>query len=105
MYKGERDLPLKDAIEKFFLPKGDDPAVHRVAIFDDDGKIEQVVSQMDVVRHMFGIASGSDWMKQTVKDAGAPQCVAWYQSARLAVTISLLAAHMQPNSTISQAFP
>jgi hypothetical protein len=78
VYKGDRDLSVQDAVRQYFLPSEYGPAVHRVAVFDNTGAIEYVISQMDVLRYVFMQDQGKEWLTMSVKEAGvhiaASQC-------------------------------
>eukprot|EP00892_Ulva_mutabilis_P000859 jgi/Ulvmu1/10774/UM069_0008.1 len=70
VYDGERSMPLKSAIDRYFLGSGDLPPVHRIALFDAGGTIDAVISQMDVLKYMHGHHATAAWAQQTVEDAG-----------------------------------
>lgn len=70
VYEGDRDLPLREAVRKYFLESAGSPAVHRVAVFDSAGAIEHVISQMDVMQFVFSRERDADWMGRTLEATG-----------------------------------
>ena len=72
VYEGDRDLPLREAVRKYFLKTDAGPAVHRVAVFDSAGAIEHVISQMDVMQFVFSRERDAEWMAKSLTDMGVP---------------------------------
>lgn len=70
VYDGERAMPLKPAIHRYFLGSGGMPPVHRIALFDAAGTIDAVISQMDVLKYMHAHYATAAWAQQSLQDAG-----------------------------------
>jgi hypothetical protein len=72
VYEGDRDLPLREAVQKYFLLNSEGPAVHRVAVFDSSGAIEYVISQMDIMQFVHALEKDASWMDISLKELGVP---------------------------------
>jgi hypothetical protein len=70
IYEGDGDLPLQEAVRKYFLLNSEGPAVHRVAVFDSSGAIKYVISQMDIMQFVYAREKDASWMDMSVKELG-----------------------------------
>ena len=67
-------MPLQTAVHNFFVGRGADmPAVHRVAVLDQAGSIEHILTQMDVLTFIHDRHACDGAASQTLEEAGAPR--------------------------------
>ena len=69
----ERSMPLQMAVHNFFVGRGADmPAVHRLAILDQSGDIEHILTQMDILKFMHDRHASDAAASKTLLEAGVP---------------------------------
>lgn len=97
VYTGEASATLMQTIREQFLGGGGNAAlVHRLAVFDDDGTVTNIVSQLDVVRHLsqhseqlLGAAGG-----RSLTDLGLPFTRSLFVSVEPSMPTLLAFDHM-----------